>query len=1044
MFSYGRKTIMNQENENLKNKYPYKDNNSTRNTFKKCEYIEARFTNVSPLTCPASVPLETEKSPTLASIIQPQNPYSSINYNNSESQPYNYSRMKMSPQTGFNTTTPDNLREFQEFLQRIQTLKMSSSNTQAAYKITDSKENNSSNVSEEMRKANELKITAPIFGIEVGVEPTASMDFDDVDSERPETIICPSQGEQAPSTISSISNKNNSEDNIRVTVGIDKDLEMILEMDPSIVDLGDIAVTEPVEPRVIGLPPSTGGPTFKTTVPKSRTQLKQQLQREQQQQELERREAEKRAAAENAALQQQVESYINQQVPNSHHSHQFHSQHLMGNNGGYRSNSFGNNFNEVQINQQNYLTHVPSSTSSGASSSSASLKGPLQSIGVDVPKQVLQVRTVLENPTRYHVIQKQKNQVRQYLSESFKNEWENKNIPNQATVPNISGESKQTCNFPSISNIEGINGGGESNIEHSPQLRLTSSAATSILDDPMQLSPSPYGADSASNNLANAGNCTFFLPNDQSSVKSFGTDSAYKNSAGCNSSSLTGGRGCVVSGLNALSHGGRSSGPLNSLRNANCSNLSTASPVQSAPMSPLSSVATSASEADDCLFDADLKFDSFSSDLAIKQEPQSLTDAEMHALAKDRQKKDNHNMIERRRRFNINDRIKELGTLLPKTNDPYYEVVRDIRPNKGTILKSSVDYIKCLKHEVSRLKQNELRQRQMEMQNRKLLNRIKELEMQAKSHGLPLSDFTSTSVSAPAPTSYLKSSSPASPTSHNHHSASLIPDMVEKLSVITSEASLSITPIDDLMEDSKNPVQCGDPLLSSNLSHFFSTTDSPTPTQLQCCNSFDGNSCIGDNGNDCHNHNCQNNQNSLDDLYQSAVASTARTVVPNNINCCNSKRKSIDDGVCCLTSCHQSSHQRRHQQHNQSRQHSIKLSGEKDSFNTNHYLQQSHHHFSSMVNNNDINSLPKSPSTLQHGRDPLLSSSHHQQIDQNLPLNDIDHHHHHLHDDEHHVGVSHTSDDLSNAMMSDSLSLVSSAANDAMLLSPDSLDIDLA
>lgn len=29
------------------------------------------------------------------------------------------------------------------------------------------------------------------------------------------------------------------------------------------------------------------------------------------------------------------------------------------------------------------------------------------------------MRTVLENPTRYHVIQKQKNQVRQYLSESF-------------------------------------------------------------------------------------------------------------------------------------------------------------------------------------------------------------------------------------------------------------------------------------------------------------------------------------------------------------------------------------------------------------------------------------------------------------------------------------------------------------------------------------------------------------------------------------------------------------------------------------------------
>lgn len=32
---------------------------------------------------------------------------------------------------------------------------------------------------------------------------------------------------------------------------------------------------------------------------------------------------------------------------------------------------------------------------------------------------MFQVRTVLENPTRYHVIQKQKSQVRQYLSESF-------------------------------------------------------------------------------------------------------------------------------------------------------------------------------------------------------------------------------------------------------------------------------------------------------------------------------------------------------------------------------------------------------------------------------------------------------------------------------------------------------------------------------------------------------------------------------------------------------------------------------------------------
>lgn len=43
-----------------------------------------------------------------------------------------------------------------------------------------------------------------------------------------------------------------------------------------------------------------------------------------------------------------------------------------------------------------------------------------------------QVQTALENPTRYHVIQKQKNQVRQYLSESFQspdNDWANLSAP---------------------------------------------------------------------------------------------------------------------------------------------------------------------------------------------------------------------------------------------------------------------------------------------------------------------------------------------------------------------------------------------------------------------------------------------------------------------------------------------------------------------------------------------------------------------------------------------------------------------------------------
>lgn len=82
-------------------------------------------------------------------------------------------------------------------------------------------------------------------------------------------------------------------------------------------------------------------------------------------------------------------------------------------------------------------------------------------------------------------------------------------------------------------------------------------------------------------------------------------------------------------------------------------------------------------------------------------------------------------IVERRRRFNINDRIKELGTLLPKPNEFLYDIIQDLhirQPNKGTILKSSVDYIKCLKHEVNR---GELRLKEKDRENGRLISRIK-------------------------------------------------------------------------------------------------------------------------------------------------------------------------------------------------------------------------------------------------------------------------------------------------------------------------------
>ncbi|XP_076861054.1 transcription factor EC isoform X2 [Brachyhypopomus gauderio] len=100
-------------------------------------------------------------------------------------------------------------------------------------------------------------------------------------------------------------------------------------------------------------------------------------------------------------------------------------------------------------------------------------------------------------------------------------------------------------------------------------------------------------------------------------------------------------------------------------------------------------------------------------------------------LAKERQKKDNHNLIERRRRYNINYRIKELGTLIPKSNDP------DMRWNKGTILKASVEYIKWLQKEQQHARDLENRQKKLEQANRRLMLRIQELEIQARAHGLP-------------------------------------------------------------------------------------------------------------------------------------------------------------------------------------------------------------------------------------------------------------------------------------------------------------------
>jgi transcription factor E3 len=122
-----------------------------------------------------------------------------------------------------------------------------------------------------------------------------------------------------------------------------------------------------------------------------------------------------------------------------------------------------------------------------------------------------------------------------------------------------------------------------------------------------------------------------------------------------------------------------------------------------------------------------------------------LTEDEMRLVLRDRQKKDNHNMIERRRRFNINDRIKELGTLLPKGTD------LDTKQNKGTILRASVDYIKILRRQYDNASLIDEKCHILAEQNLALQERVKELERKCLSNGIPINTTSSSTTIKSSP-----------------------------------------------------------------------------------------------------------------------------------------------------------------------------------------------------------------------------------------------------------------------------------------------------
>ncbi|KAL1921706.1 uncharacterized protein VTP21DRAFT_10348 [Calcarisporiella thermophila] len=82
---------------------------------------------------------------------------------------------------------------------------------------------------------------------------------------------------------------------------------------------------------------------------------------------------------------------------------------------------------------------------------------------------------------------------------------------------------------------------------------------------------------------------------------------------------------------------------------------------------------------------------------------------------KRRRRRETHNAVERRRRDNINEKIQELSSLLPETM-----IDGSQKPNKGLILRRSVDYIRILQHQLN----------QQAVRNQELESRLRQYQDQ--------------------------------------------------------------------------------------------------------------------------------------------------------------------------------------------------------------------------------------------------------------------------------------------------------------------------
>lgn len=416
--------------------------------------------------------------------------------------------------------------------------------------------------------------------------------------------------------------------------------------------------------------------------------------------------------------------------------------------------------------QRQQASHYPQTTAPQTPAINVSSPVTLP-LATQVPMEVLKVQTHLENPTKYHIQRSQQQQVKRYLGKL----------------------SSQALSLPCLnqsSDHGGMPPGPGNSAPNSPMALLTLNSncekeMDDVIDDIISLESS--------------------YSDDILGLMDPGLQMANTISVGPgNIIDMYGNQAMPQQGL-----------PISNSCPANLPNIKREYSVSQSP-----AIMHMLDKSGSCG-----KFDNY-------QRPEGFpVEAEVRAMAKERQKKDNHNLIERRRRFNINDRIKELGTLIPKSSDP------DMRWNKGTILKASVDYIRKLQREQLRAKELESRQKKLEHANRHLMLRIQELEMQARAHGLAIT--SSALCSAELEARSIKQE-PALEDCHQnlytlhpqqqHHQA-CTPEPPASLELndghsnfqeaghysIHNKTSSKLNDI--LMEDTLSPVRGGDPLLSS-------------------------------------------------------------------------------------------------------------------------------------------------------------------------------------------------------------------------------------